>query len=287
LFKTITEASTQMGQVRMITIQLPQIRLGELRVSRLIAGSNQISGFSHMSSERSSQMLEYYTVDRIKEHLRDCEANGVTGLVARADRFIVRILAEYWREGGRIQWIAQMAPEMLDPLANIKQAKQAGASAIFVHGGEVDRLYSQDNVDEIRKRVDLIKSLGLPAGAAAHEPRNLLDMQERGISTDFFLVCMYNLTGYRGNAGAEPKEEFNFSDRAIALAALKSLEKPCIAYKVMGAGRLSAEDGLADVARALRPTDGVLIGMFPPDRPDIVSENVRRIWDLSTVAAVA
>ena len=52
---------------------------------------------------------------------------------------------------------------------------------------------------------------------------------------------------------------------------------PCIAYKILGAGRLTIEEGLADVAQALRPKDGVLIGMFPPDRPDIVRENVAAV----------
>ena len=89
---------------------LPQIHLGDMQVSRLIAGSNPISGFSHAGSERSRQMLEYFTVDCIKAHFHACETQGITGLVARADRFIMRVLAEYWREGGHIQWIAQTAP---------------------------------------------------------------------------------------------------------------------------------------------------------------------------------
>lgn len=261
--------------------QLPSIHLGTLEVSRLIAGSNPISGFSHAGAERTRQMLDYFTVDCIKAHLHDCEAYGVNTLVARADRFMMRVLAEYWREGGKIQWIAQTAPEMKDPLGNIQQAKQAGASAIFVHGGDVDQMFADDRVEEIRARVERIHSLGLPAGVAAHEPRNLLDIQQMGIPVDFNLVCMYNLTGYRGRTTAEPKEDFAFSDRALALAALPQLEKPCIAYKIYGAGRLSPEEGLADVGKVLRPGDGVLIGMFPLDHTDIVADNVRRIAALS------
>jgi hypothetical protein len=261
--------------------ELPQIRLGALEVSRLVAGSNPISGFSHASAERSQQMVEYFTVDCIKAHLHACETSGINALVARADRFLMRVLAEYWREGGRLRWIAQTAPEMRDPLANIRQAKQAGASAIFVHGGDVDQLFADGKAEDIRTRLELIRSLGLPAGVAAHEPQNHLDMQEMGFPMDFHLVCMYNLTGYRGRATVEPEEDFSFAHRAIALAALPKLEKPCIAYKVLGAGRLTPEEGLADVSKALRPTDGVLIGMYPPDHPDIVGDNVRRIAALT------
>jgi hypothetical protein len=266
----------------MNSVQLPRIRLGDLEVSRLIAGSNPISGFSHQSSERSTAMMEYFTVDCIKAHLHACEAHGIDAVVARVDRFVMRVLAEYWREGGRIRWIAQTAPEQRDPFANIRQAKQAGASAIYVHGGDLDQLFADGKAEEVRARVEAIRALGLPAGVAGHVPDNLLEVQRLGIPVDFYLVCMYNLTGYRGRTTQEPVEEFEFADRAVALAALRQLERTCIAYKVLGAGRLTPDEGLVDVGQALRPGDGVLIGMFPLDHPDIVGDNVRRIAALST-----
>jgi hypothetical protein len=37
---------------------------------------------------------------------------------------------------------------------------------------------------------------------------------------------------------------------------------------------------LEDVGQALRPKDGILIGMFPPDRPNIVAENVQAVASL-------
>ena len=261
--------------------KLPRIRLGSLEVARLIAGSNPVNGFSHQSQERSRQMVEYFTVERIKEHLRACEAHGIEALVARADAFTLRVLAEYWREGGRLRWIAQTAPEFRDPLRNIRQAAQAGASAIFVHGGEVDRLFQCEQPHEIRKQVECIRSLGLPAGVAAHVPAHHREMQRLGFPVDFHMVCLYNLTGYRGNRGQEPGECFDHNDRAVALETLRALERPCIAYKILGAGRLPLEQALADVGPALRLSDGILIGMFPPDRPDIVQENVRAIAALT------
>jgi hypothetical protein len=79
---------------------MPRIRLGGLRVSRLIAGSNAISGFWHQTEERSRAMRRYFTAARIKEHLAERERNGVNAIVARADNFVMRMLAEYWDEGG-------------------------------------------------------------------------------------------------------------------------------------------------------------------------------------------
>jgi hypothetical protein len=255
---------------------LPTIRLGALEISRLIVGGNPISGFSHQNDARSKQMLEYFTVERIKAQWRDCEAHGVTAVVARADAFVMRVLAEYWREGGRIRWIAQTAPEHRDPMQNIRLAHRTGASAIYLHGGDADRLFAAQQTDAIRERVELIRSLGLPAGMAAHEPCNHVTARELGIPVDFHMVCLYNLTGYQGRRDT-PEEVFEHEDRARALNVLRALERPCIAYKIYGAGRLTAQQAYEDVGQALRPGDGVLVGMFPPDNPDIIGENVRRV----------
>jgi hypothetical protein len=258
-------------------LELPIIHLGSLEVSRLLVGGNQISGFSHQSSERSRQMTAYFTVERIKALWRECESRGITALVARADAFIMRVLAEYWREGGRLRWIAQTAPEYRDPLANIRQAAAAGASAIYVHGGDVGRLMEEGQSEELQARVECIRSLGLPVGIAGHDPQHHLQAQSMGLPVDFHMVCLYNLTGYRGRRDVEPVEHFDPEDRVAALQALRLLDRTCIAYKVLGAGRLSLQEALFDVGPALRPKDGVLMGMFPLDRPDIVKENVSAV----------
>lgn len=259
---------------------LPTVSLGSLQVSRLLVGGNPVSGFSHQSSERSRQMVEYFTVDRIKALWRECEAHGITGVVSRADAFVMRVLKEYWREGGAIRWIAQTAPEHRDPLANIRIAAAAGASAIFVHGGDAGTLVEHECIDDLLARIECIRGLGLPAGMAAHDPAYHIKAQSLGLPLDFHMVCLYNLTGYRGRRDLEPEEQFVRSDRAIALDAMQCLDRPCIAYKVLGAGRLSVTEALADVGRALRPKDAVLMGMFPPDRPDMIRENVAAVATL-------
>ena len=43
--------------------------IGDLRVSRLLLGSNPFSGFSHQGVDRDERMVHHYTVARIKEAL--------------------------------------------------------------------------------------------------------------------------------------------------------------------------------------------------------------------------
>ena len=53
---------------------IPVVHLAGPTVSRLIIGGNPFSGFSHQGPGRDDEMLDYYTIDSIKETLRRAEA---------------------------------------------------------------------------------------------------------------------------------------------------------------------------------------------------------------------
>src|ERR1051326_4783445 len=112
-------------------LDLPSISLGNLSVSRLIIGGNPFSGNSHTSAELDSQMLDYFTTNRIKETLFDCERHGITATLSRGDRHIIRTMREYWNDGGKLQWICQIASELADLKGHIRQVGASGASAIY------------------------------------------------------------------------------------------------------------------------------------------------------------
>lgn len=189
----------------------------------------------------------------------------------------MRVLAEYWDEGGRIRWIAQTAPEHRDPLTLIARLARAGASAAFVHGGEVDRLIATGRLDTVRAQLDAIRASGLPGGAAAHCPEHHRALRDAGVALDFHLVCLYRVEGYRGDSSREPVESFDPAHRQAAIALLSELAAPVLVYKVYAAGRFTDAGALDHVMQALSPRQGVVIGMFPPDRDNIVGENVARV----------
>lgn len=255
-------------------MSLPTFEIKGLKLSRLLLGGNPISGFSHHSPEKTEAMLDYFTVENVKRLLRRCEECGITGATLRVDNHIIRLLREYWNEGGAIRWIAQSAPEE-EQNANLAKAARFGASAIYIQGGEVDRLFEQGKHEQVRHLLRHIKQLGLPAGCASHVPANLLEIERRGWEPDFYMVCLHNLTGYRGKLGAEKEEPFNLRDRQIALDAIARLPRPCIAYKILGAGRYEPKRAFEEVLARIKPTDGITVGMFPPDSKDgdVVAEN--------------
>ncbi len=263
-------------------MSMAYVKIGSLSVSRFIVGGNPFSGISHQSGEADAKMADYYTVDRIKKTLAECERNGVTTFIGRADNHIARMLREYWNEGGKIQWIAQSAPERKSLADNIRMAKSRGASAVFVQGGHTHEIGKTWTWDEFADAIKLIRDLGLPAGAAAHYPEFHRERLDRGIDLDFACQSLYRVEGRKGriHEHVEKNELFVHEDRVPALEMIAKMPEPVIAYKVLGAGRMGVRESMEQLAQYLRPTDAVLIGVYTEGRPDMVAQTARLVAEL-------
>jgi len=245
---------------------LPCIDLAGVTVSRLIVGGNPFSGGSHRTAELSREMRDYYTVERIKAALRECEAEGIDTFLGRADNHIQRMLVEYWNEGGTIRWIAQTCPERASACENLRQAAATGARLGYLHGGHADRLVEAGQYDAIREVLSVGRELGLVMGVAGHDPRTHLEVAERELGAQFHCCSFYNLGGARG-------ERYLPEDRDRMTDTARQLPAPVIGYKIMAAGRNDPEEAFAYAFRHLRPTDAVCVGVFPKHRPDEIRQN--------------
>jgi hypothetical protein len=254
-------------------LSLPTTRIGNVKLTRLVMGGNPIRGFSHGGATRDAAMIDYFTTANAKALLSRLEKNGIDTVFLRGDRHINRLLREYWNEGGKLQWVAQTQTDG-DPIRNVDQPAAAGAKAIYVHGGTIDHNFERGDMDTARRQLDRIHELGLPAGVASHMPSNIRKLLDLGWPIDFFMICLYNIPGYRGKLGAGEDEKFIEGDRAKSLVLFKQIEVPCVAYKIMGAGRVPARRAFEEVGRFLKAIDLVNVGMYPPDNPRIVEENV-------------
>ncbi|HUW55969.1 MAG TPA: hypothetical protein VMZ92_04990 [Planctomycetota bacterium] len=256
---------------------LPSTKLGDLMVTRLVVGGNPVSGFSH--GARDKEMRDYFTTENTKKLLARCEAAGINTCFFRADKHVMRLLTEYWNDGGTIQWVAQSAPE-IEVVRNVDAVAAYGAKAIYIHGGLVDSCFESGDFDPAKRQLDRIHEHGIAAGCASHNPRNILKLLEMGWDIDFFMVCLYHLEGYRGKLSVSQDEKFNDADRAKALAIFKQIEQPCFAYKILAAGRKDPREAFTEVCSKIKPIDGINVGIYPPDSPTIVEDNVRLAEEL-------
>jgi hypothetical protein len=115
----------------------------------------------------------------------------------------------------------------------------------------------------------------VPAGVAGHAPEAHLWVDGLG-AADFHAVCFFNCGSLHRGKG----EQFRLSDVAAATACIRRIRKPCIAYKIMGAGRIDPRMALEHAFENIKPADLVNVGMHRGDRDGMVEENVALVREI-------
>ncbi|KPK43142.1 MAG: hypothetical protein AMJ65_06690 [Phycisphaerae bacterium SG8_4] len=252
-------------------VDFPTANLGGTRVSRLIIGGNQFSGWSHSRDLPYLRELfrAYSSDERVMDTLELCEEMGINTMLSGGSRH----LNKYWKErGGRIQWIAQVHPKTTDLTTNIRQAIDNGAVAAYVQGGIGDSFVKAGRVDLLGKAVDFIKQNGLAAGIGGHSIEVPIAVEKAGIPVDFYMKTLHH-----GNYwSATPKRErvdFNVDSGSLldhdniwsitperTVEVMKTVKKSWIAFKVLAAGAIHPRDGFKYAFE--NGADFVCAGMF-------------------------
>jgi hypothetical protein len=267
---------------------LPKVRLGPHMISRLIVGGNPVSGNSHVSRQLSGEMADYFTAANIKKLLRECEQAGINTWQSRGDKHIMRLLREYRLEGGQIQWIAQTASEFASIPRNISEIAACRPIGIYHHGTQTDRFWRAGTIEQAREMLKVIRQTGVQVGLGTHIPEVVDYAESKGWDLDFYMTCVYNVERPREEAervaGRKIEGELFWDpDREKMLQRVRQASKPCLIFKVYAATRncRSPEDMLAALrlaSRYAKPTDAIIIGMFPKYKEQ-VKENCRLLMD--------
>jgi hypothetical protein len=269
-FCSVGEAATKASS----TTKLPTIKLGKLSVSRLILGSNPFFGFSHQSQELDEEMRRYHTSERIKMVLDQAADHGITAVAAPPYEHWIKLFQEYIKSGGKLRiWIAQPDPPPEQMKDAIAAAAKGGAKAIFIQGARVDEQFESANrLKLIGEWLEYIKSFGLPAGMASHRPDVHLEAEKAGLPTDFYFQCFFRPDTYK------------LEDREKAVETIRQIKKPVVGYKILAAGRIPPAEGFEYALSHLRPKDGVCVGMYLKQKPDMIAENASLVARLSKQA---
>jgi len=251
------------------------VKLGSTTVTRLVTGSNPFSGFSHQGPDRDREMEKYYTFARIKETLRLAEAAGINTVFARTDRFVTRLLQEYWDEGGRIQWFAQTATELGDQIQAVRDAAAIGAKGIYLHGGTVDYWYAQKRQEKLTDALKAMRDCGVTAGFAGHTVEVHTWIRDH-LDVDFQMCCHYNPSSRADDPMhvSTTHEKWDTAHRDRMAALIQTIHKPVVHYKVFAGGNRPVDEGFEFLSRTMRPGDVVCIGHYLKDNPDMFRQNV-------------
>lgn len=225
-------------------------KLGPHEISRLIIGGNLISGSAHAGEllYQSALMAHYFTTEKILETWALAEQNGINTTLMRADPHIFEHYRRFTHErGGKLHWIAQSAPEQGDPVENGKRARDHGAIGIYLHGGVSDKMVKDGRVEEIGRIVEGFRKAGLMGGVGAHHLPTVEACTRAGLDPDFFMVTVN-------------RKEYTSSPAGEVAAFMKTIRRPWIGFKVLGAGRDTPLEGFQHAFE--KGADFVAVGMF-------------------------
>jgi hypothetical protein len=266
-----------------VPASLPTIAIGRYRLTRLIAGSNPISGYSHTTWNLAEHMKEYFTLERVVDFVERCERMGINAWQTGhgPNEKVVRALGTLRERGSKIHWFClAWEGDGHRPLEEVVALKPI---AVVHHGGVTDRLFRANQAEKVHDFVKKAHDAGVLAGVSSHNPANVAFIEEKGWENDFFMTCLYNVTRpaeeIRSKLGTVPLgEPFLESDRDLMSAVLRQVKRPCLAFKILAAGRLcwdekSVESAFDYAFSHIKKADGVIVGMYPRFR-DEIAKNV-------------
>lgn len=265
-------------------VQVPKMKFFGVEISRLVAGCNQFYGFSHYNEILSTVMREYYTPDRVCEVLRRCNRFGINAFnyvhLSRGPQD----LAQYQAEGGHMHLIAQ---DLGDPAQLVKLVKPL---AIYRQGEITDRAFNTGTLATVREWCKKARDTGVVVGVGTHRPEVIATIEEQGWDVDFYAGCVYDRTRtaeewkrvLNGSTLEMQGEAFLRGDPPKMYAVMRQTKKPCFAFKIMAAGRITGQGAgkaFQTAFESIKPTDGVFIGLFPRIK-DEVRENAEHVYRL-------
>ncbi len=264
--------------------EIPNGKIGDVHISRLICGGNLIGGYAHSRDlvYVSELLRNYFSAEKIIETLQICEKRGINTLIANIrknpnDAAAINVLNTYWNErGGNIQWIAQCNPRSDDVQSNIDLAIDNGAIGAFVQGGIGDLWTKNARVDLLSKTVDYIKSQGLIAGVAGHSLKVPMECERQNVGVDFYVKTFHHDQYWsatpeanrqdfivdQGKSDDHNKDHDNMwcINPEETTQFMKTVDKPWIAYKVMAAGAIHPREAFEFAYK--NGADFIVAGMF-------------------------
>jgi hypothetical protein len=243
---------------------LPIRNIGNVPVSRLIVGGNPISGNAHSRDLPyvSSLMGHYFTDEKCIEALHICEQCGINTAQFRTDSHIVRILDKYWKQGGKMKWIAQIKPrepDISDIMNDIRMAFDNGAIGGYLQGQVADRLVQEGRIDLVQKGFEDIKANGTIAGVGGHSIDVIIACEKAGMKPDFYMKTLHR--GDYWSANKQPSNDNIWSvtpEKTIEF--MKKVNRPWIAFKVLAAGAIHPLEGFKYAFE--NGADFICVGMF-------------------------
>lgn len=261
---------------------LPTVKFGKTDITRLIIGSNPLYGYSHFNHVLDQLMREWYTQDRKMELLHNCERHGINSWQTGYLEQVVVDFKRYRGEGGKMHWLLLADSPLIENLKLLFEIAKLQPLGIAHHGGVTDARFRNGEKDKVRDFLKAVRDTGVMVGLSTHNPAVIDEVESAGWDIDYYQACLYRVTRMpeevRAQWGEAPLGEIYFEkDPERMCKVIRATKKPCLAFKLLAAGRrISSPEQIEHAFRFafqnIKPTDAVIVGMFPKFK-DEVREN--------------
>ena len=266
---------------------MPYGKIGDLKISRLILGSNPMGGGAHARDliYVSRLMQAYNTQERLLRLLEQAEAAGIntilqgpTGLVKKHNR----------TRGGKMRQILPLQLKKEHGAEKIKRMLASlvrrGAAAVYVMGDRGDYLARDKRVDVIATALEVARGMGVLLGVGGHSLLTVVECEKNRIKPDFYVKTFHN-DNYWSATPVENREPFCWYDKKggnsysgrtsdhgrfhdniwcldprKTIEVMRRVEVPWIAFKVLAAGAIHPKDGFEFAFAG--GADFIAVGMF-------------------------
>ena len=247
---------------------MPYGTIGDLKISRLIFGSNTPGAHSRDLVYVGSLGRAYNTPERMLDTYELAESQGIN-VVLQGKTALIREYNE--TRGGKLRQIVplQLRKEHSKETIrhNIIGLMAHDPAAIYVMGDRGDYLARDKRVDVIGTALDAAKELGVLLGVGGHSLQVVTECEKNGIKPDFYVktfhhdnywsatpkenrepFCWYDSKGgnsYSGKTGDHNRFHDNIwcLDPEETTEVMKKVKVPWIAFKVLAAGAISPTSG--------------------------------------------
>jgi len=258
---------------------MPKGKIGNLEISRLVMGCNQIGATSHSRDLHyvSSLFRHYNTEHKIIETFELAEKVGIntTNLGPNNYPFFNRYKK---MNGSKMKSICQVyiRPEETDKFVQLKQAIDQGADTLYVQGDCCDKLVKSGQVDLIRQGIEFVHSQGKLMGVGAHSIQVAVACEKAGIKPDYYYKTMHH-DRYWSAHPRENREEWSvdtqqspdhnkihdnmfdlFPEQTVEV--FSKIDVPLFGFKVLAGGAILPKDGIRYAFE--NGADFVCLGMF-------------------------
>ncbi|MGD0092817.1 MAG: hypothetical protein ABSE73_23140 [Planctomycetota bacterium] len=249
---------------------LPQGKIGNLQLSRLIMGSNLITYFAHSRDLNyvSNLARHYNTLPKILETLAIGEQQGINCIAIHSGDAFKQFIKGHREQGGKLQWIigVEAGSTLQDFEFVIGDVVATGAAALYLHGNASEKLFNNNQIDMIGQVVEAMKKTKLPVGVGCHNLAVLVECEKNKWPIDFYVKTFHHFnypSAPRPEQRKAPHSEnpgYWCQDPQAVMDVMKNCEKAWIGFKVMAAGAIPPKDAFPYCFK--NGVDHILAGMF-------------------------